>query len=337
MELEMPRQARIDFPGAIHHVIARGNERRVIFKDDDDRTEFLERLEKAIEETGCECHAWVLMPNHFHLLIKTGDKPLSKLMGSLQTGYAIYFNAKYKRRGHLYQNRYKSILCQEDSFYMELLRYIHLNPIRAKILENITQLDKYPWTGHSTIMGKTKRKWQSINSVVMWFNKNKTKALLEYKEFIKQGMHQGYCDDYMGGGMKRSYGGWDNVKAIIQSQGNCRGDDRILGDGEFVEEILKEYGKEKERIKYKIKNWNIEKIAKEVLKILALDKKELRKKRSNNKISKAKEIIAYQSYEIFGINGVKVADYFGISRTAVGKLIKKGEQASSEMDVKLLC
>ena len=102
----MPRHRRIDCPGVVHHVIVRGIERRKIFFDENDNHEFLKRLERALLQTGCQCYAWALMSNHFHLLIRTGDKSLSDLMRSLQTGYAIYFNRRHRRSGYVYQNRY---------------------------------------------------------------------------------------------------------------------------------------------------------------------------------------------------------------------------------------
>ena len=127
----MPRKARIDAPGALQHIICRGIERRNIFIDDRDKKGFLERLGRVLLETQTPCYAWALLNNHFHLLLKTGNVPISTLMRRLLTGYAITFNLRHKRAGHLFQNRYKSILCQEDTYLLELVRYIHLNPLRA--------------------------------------------------------------------------------------------------------------------------------------------------------------------------------------------------------------
>ncbi len=112
---DMPRDKRLELPGAIYHVIVRGLERREIYRDDTDRKEFLRRLEKGLQQIGDQCYGWVLMPNHFHLLIRSGTKPLNELMRGLLTGYALYFNRRYRRSGYLYQGRYKSILCQEDA------------------------------------------------------------------------------------------------------------------------------------------------------------------------------------------------------------------------------
>ena len=165
----MPRQRRLDVAGVIHHVIVRGLERRVLFQDDADRNEFLRRLEKALAETKCICYAWSLIPNHFHLLIRTGTEPLSALMRKVLTGYAVYFNKRHRRHGYLYQNRYKSILCQEDAYFLELVRYIHLNPVRSRLVKGIGGLDRYRWSGHSALVGRYKRPWQQTGEVLLWF------------------------------------------------------------------------------------------------------------------------------------------------------------------------
>ena len=152
----MPRQARLDAPGVLQHVMARGIERRKIFWDDKDRTFFLERLALILEETQTQCYAWALISNHFHMLLRTGSTPLSTVMRRLMTGYAVTFNIRHRRSGHLFQNRYKSVICEEDPYLLELIRYIHLNPLRAKLVEDLKTLDKYPWTGHSAILGRRK-------------------------------------------------------------------------------------------------------------------------------------------------------------------------------------
>ena len=152
----MPRQPRLDAPGLLQHVMARGIERRKLFRDDKDRQSFLERLAVILEETQTQCYAWALIPNHFHLLLRTSLTPLSKVMRRLMTGYAVTFNKRHKRTGHLFQNRYKSVVCEEDPYLLELIRYIHLNPLRAKLVQDLKELDKYPWAGHSAILGRRK-------------------------------------------------------------------------------------------------------------------------------------------------------------------------------------
>ena len=113
----MPRLARLDAPGVLHHIIIRGIERRNIFRDNQDREDFLERLGKLLPETQTACHAWAFLPNHAHFLFRTGQAPLPTLMRRLLTGYVVSFNRRHKRHGHLFQNRYKSIVCQEDIYF----------------------------------------------------------------------------------------------------------------------------------------------------------------------------------------------------------------------------
>lgn len=115
----MPRQGRIDAPGAIHHIIIRGIERRKIFCDDADGVNFLDRLGGILVDTQTQCFAWALLPNHAHMLVRTGRVPLATVMHKLLTGYAVSFNRKHRRHGQLFQNRYKSILCQEDVYLKE--------------------------------------------------------------------------------------------------------------------------------------------------------------------------------------------------------------------------
>ena len=117
----------------------------------------MDRLGKVLSETGTKCFAWALIPNHFHLLLRTGACPLSTVMRRLLTGYAMNFNRRYRRSGQLFQNRYKSILCQEDTYLLELVRYIHLNPIRAGMVADIKALNKDPFCGHAVIVGGEKR------------------------------------------------------------------------------------------------------------------------------------------------------------------------------------
>jgi len=158
----MPRKARIDASGALHHVIARGIDRNTIFRDDFDRKNFIDRLAAILNETKTVCYAWALIPNHFHLLLRTGLAPVATVMRRLLTGYAMSYNRRHQRHGHLFQNRYKSILCQEDTYLLELVRYIHLNPLRAGIVEDLRALDRFHFAGHSVIMGKRMNSWQDV-------------------------------------------------------------------------------------------------------------------------------------------------------------------------------
>ena len=130
----MPRSSRLDAPGVLHHVMGRGIERKEIFIDNKDRGDFITRLTTLADDGSMDIYAFALLPNHFHLLCKTKKRPLSSSMRKLLTGYAVRFNRRHKRHGHLFQNRYKSIVCQEDAYLLELVRYIHLNLLRRVLL-----------------------------------------------------------------------------------------------------------------------------------------------------------------------------------------------------------
>lgn len=210
----MARKARIDAPGALHHVIVRGIERRKIFYDDRDQDNFLERLGVVLIETSTPCFAWALIPNHLHLLLRTGASAIATVMRRLLTGYAVTFNRRHRRHGQLFQNRYKSILCQEDLYLLELVRYIHLNPSRARIVKELKELDKYPYCGHSVLMGKYQREWQEADYILKFYNSRYTIALRRYREYVEKGLGDGRRSDLAGGGLIRSAGGWSVVKAM---------------------------------------------------------------------------------------------------------------------------
>jgi len=185
----MPRQSRIDAPGALHHIIARGIEGRKIFEDDQDRHDFVKNLGLILEQTETACYAWSLLPSHFHLLLRTGPVPVSTVMRRLLTGHAVRYNRRHQRQGHLFQNRYKSILCQEETYLLELVRYIHLNPLRARLVSDLDQLEQYPFSGHGVIMGKQERPWQSSEELLRYFGKKTDSARCKYREFVDKGIH----------------------------------------------------------------------------------------------------------------------------------------------------
>src|SRR4030042_836780 len=173
----MPRQPRLDAPGALHHIMGRGIERTNIFRTDQDREDFLNRLADLCLDGNLMVYAWSLMSNHFHLLARTGRQSISRSMRELLTGYVVNFNLRHKRHGHLFQNRYKSIICEDDPYLLELTRYIHLNPLRAGMVGDLKQLDHYRWAGHSAIMGGGKRDWQAITTILAYFGKRRREAV----------------------------------------------------------------------------------------------------------------------------------------------------------------
>lgn len=194
----MPRKARIDAPGAFHHIIVRGIDRTAIFRDDTDYENFLSRLGRLLIESSTPCLAWALMGNHVHMLLRTGRLPISALMRRLLTGYAQQFNRRHRRHGVLFQNRYKSILCEEDTYLRELVRYIHLNPLRAGAVQDIDALRGYLRSGHSALMGKVSRKWQDTDHVQRLFSGRLRQARKAHEAFVAEGAGQGRRPELVG-------------------------------------------------------------------------------------------------------------------------------------------
>jgi len=234
----MPRGPRLDAPGTLHHVMARGIERRCLFETPADRDDFVARLEAVVAATGLQVLAWALLPTHVHLLLRTGPQPLATAMRRLLTGYAVAFNHRHKRHGHLFQNRYKSILVEEEPYLLELTRYIHLNPLRAKVVRDLAALDRYPWTGHSALMGRVPRRFQAVTEVLGQFGPQVRPARHRYRQFVAEGISQGRRPDLQGGGLRRSAGGWEGLAALRRGREGWAFDERVLGSGPFVEHLL---------------------------------------------------------------------------------------------------
>ena len=321
----MPRRSRIDAPGALHHVMVRGIDRKDIFSDQKDYTAFMDRLGDLLIDTKTSCYAWALIPNHFHLLLRTGNVPLSVLMKKLLTGYAVNFNRRHNRNGHLFQNRYKSILCQEDSYLLELVRYIHLNPVRAGLVTEYKGLSGYPYCGHGAIMGRRKITWQDTGYVLGLFGNKESGARGEYSRFVRNGIDQGSRPDLTGGGLLRSHGGWTGVKLLRETGKYQKGDERILGDGQFVKEVLAraEEGLN-ERYQLKAKGYNLEKLIKLVAEITEVTPDQIKDGIRDARRTKARSILCYWATEKLGMNQSELAQMLRRTQSAIVYAVRRG-------------
>jgi REP element-mobilizing transposase RayT len=225
----------LDAPNTLHHVMLRGIERTTLFRDDGDRADFVTRLGSLAEQGAWTVYAWALLPNHAHLLVRTGSRPLPRSMRSLLTGYAGAFNRRHHRAGHLFQNRYKSIVVEEEPYLLELVRYLHLNPLRANVVPDLRTLDRYPWTGHSALLGTVSRPWQETATILAQFGRTSRRAINAYRAFVAAGIPLGRRAELQGGGLLRSFGGWQAVTALRRGREAYQGDERILGGSAFVE------------------------------------------------------------------------------------------------------
>jgi len=322
----MPRQPRLDAPGLLQHVMARGIERKEIFKDDEDRSDFLDRLGIILEETRTQCFAWALIPNHFHLLLRTGaTTPLSKVMRRLMTGYAVSFNKRHRRTGHLFQNRYKSVVCEEDPYMLELMRYIHLNPLRARLVKSLEELDVYPWTGHSTILGNAKNPFsvylagterahtillaeKTVEDVLIQFGNKRSEARSRYRSFVKDGIKQGTRPELQGGGLVRSAGG-EKQGLLGRPKGEReQADERILGSGCFVTHVLNQTG----HVGQVQAQQSLQTLCTRVAASFGIDVKDLRSASKKRVVSRAKSVFSYIAVTKMGYTGREVGRYLNI-------------------------
>ncbi|MDO8956472.1 MAG: transposase, partial [Deltaproteobacteria bacterium] len=201
----------------LHHVMGRGIEKRKIFLDDQDRVDFINRLGQLVKEDSMDIYAWAILPNHFHILCKTKKRPLSSSMRNLLTGYAVNFNRRHRRHGHLFQNRYKSILCQEDAYLVELVRYIHLNLLRAGVVKDLRELNDCPWLGHLALLRNIDgREWQNRDYVLSYFGGGR-RGRRNYLRFVEEGISLGRRPELVGGGLVRSLGGCHGGRSLLLS------------------------------------------------------------------------------------------------------------------------
>ena len=320
----MPRRARLDAPGTLHHVIVRGIEKRRIVNDVADRQNFVKRLGELSVGTKTTIYAWSLMTNHAHILLRSSEIGLSGFMRRLLTGYAISYNRRHHRWGYLFQNRYKSIVCDEDAYFTELVRYIHLNPLRAKLVKSLSRLDRYRWSGHGVLMGNIKNEWQDRDYVLKWFGKKEGEALKDYRNYVDKGIEKGPRPELVGGGLIRSLGGWSAVKAMRRAGDRELCDDRILGSGQFVERIIKEA---EGKIKYQLPDKeHLQKINEFITKICREEKvsiKELKAGSRRKEASRVRALIAIGLVKTHGVALAEVARQLGVSTSAISKIIKR--------------
>ncbi len=322
----MPRQARLDAPGTLHHVMIRGIEGQDVFRDDVDRRDFLGRVGILAAETGTRIVAWALMTNHVHLLLFSGHQGISIFMRRLLTGYAGQYNRRHHRTGHLFQNRYKSIICEEETYLLELVRYIHLNPLRAGAVKSVEELNEYCWTGHSILIGRNRNDWQERDYVLGRFGRTQRKAIMAYQAFVEEGKDQGRRAELVGGGLVRSLGGWSKVISMREKQESMEYDSRILGGGDFVGDILKEAGRHLQRqMSLNERSVLMVKLIADVCRDAGIDEQELRMGGRRKKVSRIRAELAYRLSRELGATAAEIARQLGVRTSAIIKAVQKVE------------
>jgi REP element-mobilizing transposase RayT len=326
----MSRQARLDAPGTLHHVIVRGIERRKIVNSDQDRKDFVSRMGTIASETGTLIYAWALMNNHAHIFLRSGPSGLPRYMRRLLSGYAVSYNRRHRRHGHLFQNRYKSIVCEEDPYFKELVRYIHLNPLRTKLVESLAELDRYRWCGHSVLMGRVKNDWQDRDYVLKWFGAKEGEAKKAYRQFVKKGIDQGRRSDLVGGGLIRSQGGWSAVKAMHRLGLREKSDERVLGSGEFVKQLIEQSDKtRKEQFSVQERLQRASYLVEKVCKKEKISVEALRSGSRRQRVSMVRSQLAEKLVEECGLSLTETGRHLGVSPSAVAKSLTRRDKAMS--------
>lgn len=320
----MPRCPRLDAPGTLHHVIARGIEKGLIVRDDEDRNAFVARLGNTAILTGISVYGWALLPNHVHLLVRSGKAGLPAFMRRLLTGHAITLNRRHDRHGHLFENRYKSIVCDEDSYFQELVRYIHLNPLRAGLCASMVELGRYPWCGHAVITGTVRHPWQDREYVLSWFGRHENDALAAYRRFVREGVTQGRRPELVGGGLIRSLGGWAEVQAARSRGDRVSADPRILGAGTFVERLL---NRDEERLRRTYasvqRRANIEGLIRQACTAAGVNLGELRLGGRRRVVASVRAKLARQLVGDYGISFADAARRLGVSTSGIAKALER--------------
>lgn len=300
--------------------MVRGIERSDIFQDDDDRCNFLQRLSAVLVKTGTDCFAWALLPNHFHLLLRCNSYNLSRFMRSLLTGYAVTFNRRHFRSGHLFQNRYKSIVCEEDAYLLELIRYIHLNPLRADLVKSLDELANYPWSGHGILLGNSVLEGQPTDEILSYFGKKVKNARAAYHRFVEDGVALGKRPELTGGGLKRSQQKGEG-RAVIEDY-----DERILGSGEFVTSLHQE-----PKLQGKLsRTIDLGRLQQEISNYFGIPTKSLRERGRQSKISQARELFCYLGTRELGYNGAEIGSLLKMGSSSVSRAARRGEELMKE-------
>jgi putative transposase len=298
----MARKPRIEFEGAFYHVITRGNQRQKIFREDADYNKYLLLLTVYKNRYRYSLYAYALMSNHVHLLIETRDIPLSKILQGINQSYTLYFNHKYKTIGHLFQGRYKAILCDRENYLLSLLKYIHNNPIRARIAESP---DAYPWISHQAYIGKKNPLGiVDIDQVLRMFSESKNRARRHYRAFM------------------------DDKEALKKEEVYATIDQRLQGNEEFVDRVLKEYEGEikKERRK---KEYTLSSIRQVIEKRYSVSLAELRSSGKESRVMRARRLFTLTAKE-YGYSGRELAAYLTKDPASISGYIR-GENLSKEV------
>ena len=314
----MPRVMRFEAPGSLVHIMARGIDGCQLFGDDNDRTIFIDLLATGLDKTGFLCLAWCLMGNHYHLLLRTNENPMSTLMRPLNGSYARMFNRKNQRRGYLFQDRYKSILCQEQDYAKQLVRYIHLNPIRSGEVSTLTALKMWRWCGHGFLMGvKTNpgSRFQIDGEVLRRFGGEIREARRNYLEYLKEGI---LVDGLASAGNLDPTGEFETT-------GAQKGWPTVVGNPDFARKAMENHEIHRRRLHRQADYPAVlHSLHEQICKRCNLDFEQLFERDRKGPRANARTLFCFLARRDHLIPQTPLARYLGVSQTAVAKLQVRG-------------
>lgn len=287
----MARPPRLQAPGTFHHLIARGNERRDVFRDAADRQDYLERIALYRKRFGFRVYAYCLMPNHVHLAVEQGPASLSVFMHALQSSYTQYFNRRHGRVGHLFQGRYKSFLVDCDRYFLALVRYIHENPVKAGIVRDARL---YQWSSDRFFRGGTDAPWLDLDRALAILGSSRREAIRNYRELMDG---------------PESASAYDGLIALGGS---------VKGDEEFAREALRPVCLPQRRSH----SWTAEAVARSIAACAGLSLADLKGRTRRHDVSRSRILSAYLGRERLGIPIAEAARLFGRDDSALARRVR---------------
>lgn len=283
----MARKPRLHIPGGVYHVMLRGNGGQDVFFNEADRYHFYLLLQEGIARYSHRIHGFCLMPNHVHIAIQVADESLSKIMQNMSFRYTRWINRRKKRVGHLFQGRYKAILVDQDSYLLALVRYIHLNPVRAKI---VRQPSAYPWSGHRAYLGRETLPWLETQWVLGQFGKRISTCRQRYEAFIREGRGEGHREEFHKGSE----------------------DNRVLGSDKFLASVIDPPVKPDVKIDFTV-------IMKLVCQSYQLSEKDLASNSRHRTLSEARQIVGWLAQKTNSFTLTEVGERFGRDVTTMSR------------------
>lgn len=290
----MARPPRIEYPGALYHVISRGNHRQRIFRAPADYTRYCDFLAQYQQQHSFTLHAYVLMPTHVHLLVEMGPTPLAKIMQGLQQSYALYFNRRYGLVGHLFQGRYKALLCQKNAYLLELVRYLHLNPVRGGLTKSP---QAYRWSSHDIYLQGQSRSGVTVAPVLAQFSRERSRAIAAYRSFVQEGMRQPHRAD------------------LYEAK-----EQRYLGDDTFIEEIERRARRAEPPRPVQLA---LSEVAAAVSQATGVAQELLKAPGRFRAAAQARALVAYLAREIGGLTLTATAHYLGRDQATLSLGVRK--------------